>query len=311
MLERTQRILINEVGPRDGFQNYSIFIPTETKAKIVSKLIECGFNKLEITSFVSQEKVSQMRDAERLIELVQEKADISNTTLCALVPNLKGAERASQCGINDISVIISVSEMHNEKNTGMTIKESLNEIRKIREAFPELSMNFSVCTSFGCHFQGKIQKEDVVALINKLIEIRPDIITISDTVGHANPCQVDEMVTLLKKEFPETRIGLHFHDAFGMGLTNVLVAINRGFYEFDSSLGGMGGCPFSPGAMGNIVTEDLVMMLKTMGIECNTDIEKLKAAVKLLKESVQFPLKSHVADYFYSDNEYLVSRMRI
>jgi hydroxymethylglutaryl-CoA lyase len=274
---------IIEVGPRDGFQGLPEIIPTEIKIKLISRLIQCGFKKIEVTSFVSQKRVPQMADAEKVLSGLKEKGAHSGVKFLGLVANLKGASRAADTGIDGIRFVISVSEQHNLSNTGQTVKESLAQMIKIREAYPNLYMEVLLATSFGCSIQGSISHSAVLNLSKNILQYGIDKIGLSDTIGFANPLQVYKLLTSFREEFPSVSPILHFHDTAGMGLANVWTSMQLGFGEFDSSVGGLGGCQFAPGAAGNISSEGLNHMLLDMGITTNISQTELQQAVSMFK----------------------------
>jgi hydroxymethylglutaryl-CoA lyase len=273
------KIEINEVGPRDGFQNVPEYIPLETKKKIVEGLLEAGVKHMQITSFVSPKAIPQMKDAKELTEYFVARYPDADFT--ALVPNLRGAQAAREAGLKSVSYVVSLSESHNKANIRRTHEESLAELLKIREAYPELLVSLDLATTFGCPFEGRKTEADVLPFIKPYIEAGIKTVTLCDTIGVANPAQVRLIIKALRAEYPETRLGVHIHDTRNMGMVNTLAAIELGVNKAESTLGGLGGCPFAPGASGNLATEDLVFMLTEMGYELGIDIPKMTALAKL------------------------------
>ncbi|MBS7525135.1 hydroxymethylglutaryl-CoA lyase [Fusibacter paucivorans] len=285
---------IVEVCPRDGFQNLENFIPTSKKLEIIEGLIAAGFKKIQTTSFVHPKAVPQMRDAAEIAETVIPK--YPEVTFTALVPNLHGAEAAYKAGIREISYVISASESHNRENVRRTIAESFEALADIRKRFADLIIKIDIATAFGCPFEGDVPVEKVCEMIDKAIEIGVDDIYLADTIGVANPAQMGNVLDVVAAKYPSVAFGLHLHDTRGMGLANVVVALQKGFDTFESAAGGLGGCPFAPGAAGNIATEDLVNMLEQMGYETGIALEQLLKTVDVIKADVKSDLTGHLAN---------------
>ena len=276
-------IHIQEVIPRDGFQIEKNFVPTDEKIKLIDRLSECGLSKIEVTSFVSPKAVPNLRDAEEVVTSIKRNP---NLTYVALIPNVRGADRAIAAKIDEINLVMSASATHNRKNVNRTNEESLNGFKEIMEHIKgtNIKVNGSVATSFGCPFEGEISEDTVQHYIDTYLAMGMDSITLADTTGMANPVQVKRLVKKVMKQIGEVPLTLHFHNTRGMGLANVVAAIEAGATRFDASLGGIGGCPFAPGATGNICTEDLVHMLMEMEIETAVELDKLIDLSKGLPE---------------------------
>jgi hydroxymethylglutaryl-CoA lyase len=285
---------IIEVCPRDGFQNINEFIPTETKLKVIDGLVNSGFKKIQVTSFVHPKAVPQMKDAKEIAQTVIEK--YPNVDFTALVPNLFGAKAAYESGIKEISYVISASEAHNKENVRRTIEESFEGLAEIRNRFKDLTLKLDIATAFGCPFLGEVPVSQVLKMIGTALKIGVDYIFLADTIGVANPKQVGETLEAVKDKYPDRDFGLHLHDTRGMGLANVLVAIERGISTFESAAGGLGGCPFAPGAAGNIASEDLVNMLERMDISTGIDLNKLIDTTDFIKEKIKADLTGHLAN---------------
>ncbi|GAA0181059.1 hydroxymethylglutaryl-CoA lyase [Clostridium sediminicola] len=285
---------IIEVGPRDGFQNISKFIPTNIKLEVIDAIVNAGFKKIQVTSFVHPKAIPQMKDAREVVETVTKK--YNDIIFTALVPNLFGAKAAYECGIREISYVISASESHNKENVRRSIKESFEELNKIRLKYKDLRVKIDIATAFGCPFEGTVPVAKIVEMIKEAHEIGVDDIFLADTIGVANPKQVEEILEHLIEKFPNEKFGLHMHDTRGMGLANILVALQKGFTIFESSTGGLGGCPFAPGAAGNIASEDLVNILGQMGIETGVELNKLYDAINLIKKYIKPDLTSHMGN---------------
>ncbi len=268
-----ERIELYEVGPRDGFQNIAEYIPLETKAKIIEGLLDAGIRHVQLTSFVSPKAVPQMKDAQELTKLcMKNHPDID---FFALVPNLRGAATAWEIGIKWVSYVVSLSESHNRANINKSHEQSLTQLQEIVQNYPNLKICLDLSTSFGCPFEGKKTEEDVVPFLEPYVAAGIETLNLCDTIGIANPTQVRRTITAVKKEYPSLDLQIHIHDTRNMGMVNTLAAIELGVNKVQSTLGGLGGCPFAPGASGNLATEDLVFMLSEMGYPLDIDIKKL------------------------------------
>lgn len=273
-----QKINIIEVGPRDGFQNIIEYIPIEDKLHIIDGLLETGLNSIQITSFVSPKAIPQLRDANELALKCLEKHP--NADLFALVPNAKGAAAAVASGIKKVGNVISLSEAHNLANIKSTHEQSINNLLKIKEDFPDLNVCVDVATAFGCPFSGKPELDDLLSFVHKIYSLGFKEFNICDTIGIANPAQVRQTMYALFKNFANCSFQVHIHDTRNMGMVNTLAAIETGVTSVQTTLGGLGGCPFAPGASGNTATEDLVFMLNEMGYDTGVDFDKLLALAK-------------------------------
>lgn len=274
-----RKIEIVEVGPRDGFQNLCDYIPTEDKLRFIDGLAEAGIKHIQITSFVSPKAIPQMRDAAEVAK--ESLAKHPDLNLFALVPNLRGAQAAKEAGLKKVSNVISLSESHNKANIRRTHDESFTELDKILDSAGDMKVSIDVATAFGCPFEGKFPLNKLMDFLGRAHNKGIREFTLCDTTGMANPTQVREVVSAVKQAFPDTVFQAHIHDTRNMGMVNTLAAIEAGIDHVQSTLGGLGGCPFAPGASGNTATEDLVNMLNEMGFETGVDQEKL---VKLAKE---------------------------
>jgi hydroxymethylglutaryl-CoA lyase len=279
-----ERVRVTDITARDGFQNIKEWIPTEVKIEIMDALAAAGITKMEATSFVSPKAIPQMADAAEIVAHCREK--LPQVDLVALAPNLRGAENAARAGVSEISYVISASAAHNKANINRTHEESLNDLASIAGAFPELRVNLSMSTVFGCPFDGETPVKQVLWLLEEAIGRGARTVSLCDTIGVANPVQVHTVVGAVRKAFPDVPMALHLHDTHGMGLANTLAALQTGVDRFETAAGGLGGCPFAPGAAGNTSTEDMVNMLHRMGIATGIDLEKLLGAVAIVKEKV-------------------------
>ncbi len=281
-----QKLHINDVGVRDGFQIEKDFIATETKIALIDQLTATGLAKVEATSFVHPKFVPNMADAETVLKQILRRDGVEIT---AITPNIKGMERAVACHlsggkIDEMNLFMSASETHNRANVKRSTEQSLADfaIMVPMAKSAGIKLNGCVSTSFGCPFEGRVDEDRVMLFAEKYLALGFDGLTFADTTGMANPRQVERMMREAKRRFPDAAITLHFHNTRGMGLANVVAGINAGVDRYDASIAGLGGCPFAPGATGNICTEDLVNMLNDMGIDCGVDLDRLLAvAVKI------------------------------
>ncbi len=274
-----EEIEIFEVGPRDGLQNEREFIPTESKIEYVNKLTEAGCKKIEASSFVHPKWVPQLRDAAEVFEKIERKDGVVYN---ALIPNLKGLELAADSGLTEVVTIMSASESHNKNNINRSVAESLEETKKINEEAARRSIRVRsyIATSFGCPFEGDIAPEKVAEIALALEDYGSYEISLGDTTGMAQPLQVHALSALLLDKLEHATLAMHFHQSDGIEYANVLAALQAGVTVFDGAAGGLGGCPYAPGALGNIATEVLVEMLGRMGIVTGISQEKIKECAK-------------------------------
>ncbi len=291
-------ILISEVGPRDGLQSVKATLPTALKRQWICALADSGLREVEVGSFVSPKLLPQMADA---AELVAHARALPGLFVTALVPNLKGAEAAFNAGVQKITLPISVSEPHSLSNIRKTHDEVFNEVRAVvalrNERFPGVEIEAGLSTAFGCTIQGVVPEDDVLRMALLMAELGVDEVGLADTVGYANPVQVRRLFTRLRQALGGLAGSAHFHNTRGQGLANVIAALEAGVTTLDASQGGIGGCPYAPGASGNIVTEDLVWLLESMGLRTGVDIERLLAAREWLRQGLpDEPLYGFIAD---------------
>jgi hydroxymethylglutaryl-CoA lyase len=289
-----RQVQICEVGPRDGLQNAKQLMPTETKKAWISALAAAGLNEIEVGSFVPPKLIPAMADTG---DVVKHALTIPGLKVVALAPNVKGFERARAAGAHKITFPVSASHQHSVANVRMTPDQMVEEVRKaaqMREGKgPEIEG--AVSTAFGCTMQGNVPEDEVVRLAVALAEFCEGV-ALADTVGYANPAQVRRVFRRVKQEIGDKLEGAHFHNTRGLGLANALAAYEEGVRSFDSSMGGLGGCPFAPGASGNVITEDLVFMFESMGVATGIDFDRLLAARKIMHGGVpDEPLYGHMA----------------
>ena len=278
-------IKIVEVGPRDGLQNEKQYVPADQKVQFISDLKASGLNSIEVTSFVRADKIPQMKDAKEVFKsLAKERLDLG--TLIALVPNLKGLNEFLKLGGKNMAVFSSPSETFNKKNINSSVSESIEKITAVMKEGGKngVQVRGYISTAFSCPYEGKINRDVLAKLSETFLNLGAYEISLGDTIGKATPDEVYEVLTFLLKFVPKEKIAMHFHDTYGFALSNTLVALEMGIRNFDSSAGGLGGCPYAPGATGNMASEDIVCLCQKMEIETGVDLNKLiKASSRMLK----------------------------
>src|SRR3954466_2641803 len=284
-------VVICEVGPRDGLQNAKHLMPTAAKKDWIRALADAGLREIEVGSFVPPKLIPAMADTAEIVAFAR---SIRGLKVVALAPNLKGFQRAIESGAHKVTFPVSASLEHSLSNVPMTPEQMVEEVRKCAEyPHPGVEIEGAVSTAFGCTMQGVVPEDDVVRIAAALAEFC-DAVALADTVGYANPAQVKRVFARVKKEIGNKLEGAHFHDTRGLGIANALAAYEVGVRGFDSSMGGLGGCPFAPGASGNVITEDLVFMFESMGISTGIDLDALFKARELLARAIpQEPIYGH------------------
>jgi len=288
-----QRITISEVGPRDGLQIEKAFLPTERKIALIDALSTTGLDKIEITGFVHPKVVPQHADAERVAAGIRRRPGVR---YAAFIPNAKGAERAVAAGIDDLKVGMAASDTFNELNVRMTTAEGMRAVDEIASVVAGSASRLvgAIATAFGCPYEGAVSRERIHRMFEQLLAHGVPIIYLADTTGVANPERIRRTVEDLRTRWPQARIGLHLHNTRGIGIANALAGLYCGIADFESSIGGLGGCPFAPRAVGNICTEDFVHMAAEMGIETGIDLDALIATSQLAQEMLGRPLPGMV-----------------
>lgn len=286
-----KRVTVYEVGPRDGLQNEANLVPTEDKVAFVNALAKTGLSHIEITSFVSPKWIPQLADAREVAETVER---VDGVRMSALVPNRRGLDNALAAGVENVAVFISASETHNKRNVNKTIADTLRAFEEVVTPALDagLSVRAYVSAVFGCPYEGDVDPAKVLELCRTLLETGVYEISLGDTIGVANPKQVEEVLMLLAGEISRDKLAVHFHDTQGTALANCLAALASGITTVDSSVGGLGGCPYAPGASGNLATEDLVAMLHGMGIETGIDLDALVECSRMATSFVGHDLPS-------------------
>jgi hydroxymethylglutaryl-CoA lyase len=286
-----ERVTVYEVGPRDGLQNEARQVPTADKIRLIEALIAAGVSAIEITSFVSPKWIPQLADSSEVARGVGRRDGVR---FSALVPNRRGLDAALAAGMREIAVFMSASETHNKKNVNKTIADTLTAFADVvgpaRDAGVKVRAYLSTC--FGCPYEGDVDPARVVALTGDLMALGVYQVSVSDTIGVANPRQVEDVIGKVLAHHPIEAVAVHFHDTQGTALANCVAAMNLGITTIDSAVGGLGGCPYAPGASGNLATDDVVAMLHSMGIETGIDLDKLVDASRLAASFVGHELPS-------------------
>jgi hydroxymethylglutaryl-CoA lyase len=300
-----ERVTICEVGTRDGFQIEPDFIPTQQKVEVVDLLSAAGVPRIEVTSFVHPKVVPQLRDAEEVMARITRRP---GTRYAALVPNDKGAVRAIEAGVDAIHTVVSASESHNLANVNMTIAESLDKLGAVMQvaARAKLHVGCGISTSFGCPFEGDVPVAQLERVVARLVDMGARAIGLADTTGMANPRQVSQVLEHLMPRFPGVEWTLHTHDTRAMAIPNILAALEHGVTNIDASIGGLGGCPFAPGASGNVCSEDLVHCLHAMGVQTGIDLERLVGVSRRVQEIVGRTLPGQIVKAGPSTRKYPV-----
>jgi hydroxymethylglutaryl-CoA lyase len=288
-----QHVFIHEVVTRDGFQIEPRFVPTERKIELIDALSGTGVAKIEVTSFVSPKAVPNLRDAEDVMAGIRRNPAVRYV---ALIANAKGVERAVAARVDEVNLVVSVSETHNRANVRRSTAASFEGFAEILRALggTGIAVTGSLSTAFGCPFEGEQAGARVMEFVQRYVDLGVDAVTLADTTGMAHPRQVEALASDVRAQWPDLEVALHFHNTRGMGLANALAGLAAGVRRYEGCLGGLGGCPFAPGATGNICTEDLVHMLEAMGYGTGVDLDGLLAASRRLGEIVGHDLPGQV-----------------
>ena len=282
---------IMEVCPRDGWQNLPDYLPVLTKLRYVEAMLDAGVGYMQLTAFVNPKAVPQMKDAGELTRLVLER--YPGRKFCALIPNFQGARQAFECGLREVSCVMSVSESHNRANINRTHEESLAALADIRDKLPELTVIPALATAFGCPFEGEQSRQKVLDLAGRLVEMGFNALELADTIGVGDPVRVAGLFSALKMAFPEVTLMAHMHDTRNNGIANSFAALINGAEVIHTALGGLGGCPFAPGASGNTATEDLVWLLERGGFQTGLDYQKLLETAQAMKREIPGNYSGH------------------
>ncbi|MBD8596533.1 hydroxymethylglutaryl-CoA lyase [Pseudomonas sp. CFBP 8772] len=290
----SQRLIVQEVSPRDGLQIEPTWVDTADKIALIDQLSLAGFSRIEAGSFVSPKAIPALRDGDEVFRGIRRQPCV---TYVALIPNLRGAQRALDAGADELNLVMSASQTHNRANMRMGCEQSLAAFADVVSlaSGTGLSLNGSIATTFGCPFEGRIDEDRVLEIVDAYLALGMHGISLADTTGMANPRQVFALVQRVLSRVPASALTLHFHNTRGLGLSNVLAAYEAGARRFDASLGGLGGCPFAPGASGNICTEDLVNLCDEMGIETGIDLPHLLTLSRRLPALLGHEMPGQVA----------------
>jgi hydroxymethylglutaryl-CoA lyase len=288
-----ERVYMCEVGTRDGLQIESAFVPTEEKVALVDALSEAGLAKIEVTAFVSPKAIPALSDADEVLARIKRNPDVCYT---ALVPNVRGAQRAIDAHVDEMNLVMSASETHNLTNLRMTREQSFAALSAVIALANEarVAVNASLSVSFGCPMEGDVPEEGVLDWAARFVDLGVRGVSLCDTTGMAHPRQVWRMTAEFLRRFPDTELTLHFHNTRGMGLANILAGIDAGARRFDAAIGGLGGCPYAPGASGNVCSEEIVHALELMGYDTGVDLTKLIAASNRLPALVGHDVPSQI-----------------
>ncbi|MFB5195315.1 hydroxymethylglutaryl-CoA lyase [Neobacillus sp. KR4-4] len=287
-----KKVEIIEVGPRDGLQNEANFIPTEDKISLINALNKTGIKRMEATSFVHPTYVPQMKDAKEVLEGIVQAPYIQ---YMALVPNKRGFDRAIEQGVRAVSLVVGASNSFNLKNVKMTREESIRKLEDVilKAKAEDVFVRYNIATAFWCPFEGIMDSSLVLEIAKRIDRLGVDEIVFCDTIGRANPKQVYSLLKDMMEMQPAAMITAHFHDTYGLAQANIIAALQAGVTRFDASIGGLGGCPFAPGAAGNVATEDVVFMMNELGIETGIDLESLQSCLGLIRKISNRDLMSH------------------
>jgi hydroxymethylglutaryl-CoA lyase len=309
LVDAPKTVSVYEVGPRDGLQNELRTLSTPDKARLIDALVESGLRRIEVTSFVSPRWIPQLADAEKVLALVKRREGV---TFSALVPNLKGLERAHAAGLQEAAVFLSVTESHSKKNINKSVAEAIAAARDVAKAAHGHGMRVRgyLSTVWGCPYEGLTPVPKVLEVVKQLADLGLYQLSLGDTIGVGTPMHTAQLVTEVSKLVPLEQVALHLHDTRGTALANALVGLSMGITTFDSSIGGLGGCPYAPGAAGNLATEDLVYMLQGMGVQTGIDLGRLVAAGELAQELIGRKLSGKYLQAALGEREKQASRAR-
>jgi hydroxymethylglutaryl-CoA lyase len=284
-LASNKEVTITEVCPRDGFQSVSEWIPTEEKVRIINQLIDCGYKQIEVTSFVHPKAIPQLKDADEVMKRIKRSEHVK---LRALVPNTRGLERAIAAGVDKVKLMLSASDSHSISNANCKTLEAFERFEPLVELAEKSGMKVggSISVAFGCPYEGETPVERLVLICERYRSLGIKEVSLADTTGMANPIQIRNNVRELMKRFPDFTFSLHLHNTRGMAFANAVAGWEEGIVHFDSSAGGLGGCPYAPGASGNIASEDLIHGFEEMGIYTGVSLDKVLVAAKDVQQSL-------------------------
>jgi hydroxymethylglutaryl-CoA lyase len=305
-LKLPKRVTIKEVGPRDGLQNEKLHLPTKDKISWINSLSETGLSYIEVSSFVHPKWIPQLADATEVLRAIQMKQGV---TYAALVPNMRGLDRALATNVNEVSVFMSASDEHNRKNINKSIEETYPVLTEVvREAKSAgKTVRGYLSTVIGCPYEGQIAPAQVRLVADHLFSMGIDELSLGDTIGVGVPNQVEQLLEEMLQHFKPCNLAMHFHDTRGTALANIVKSLEMGITTFDSALGGLGGCPYAKGASGNVATEDLLYLLHEMGIETGVDFNAVMKSAQLIEGILGKKLNSHQMDILHADEKECLS----
>ncbi|WLD93708.1 hydroxymethylglutaryl-CoA lyase [Alkalihalobacillus sp. AL-G] len=276
-------VTITEVCPRDGFQSLPNSIDSIDKIKIINDIIDCGYKQIEVTSFVHPKAIPQLRDAEEVVTQISRK---NNVKLRALVPNLRGLERAINAGVDKVKLMLSATDSHSLSNANCKTVEAMDGFVPLveRAEDSQVAVSGSISVAFGCPYEGLVPVDRLLMICEKYLELGINDLSLADTTGMGNPFQVQKVIGALRREFPEMRFSMHLHNTRGMAFANAVAGLEVGVTDFDSSVAGLGGCPYAPNASGNIASEDLIHGFEEMGIKTGIDLDKVISVARSLEQ---------------------------
>lgn len=282
-MSETKRVAIAEVCPRDGFQSIDKIISTDEKVNIINQLMDCGYQQIEVTSFVHPKAIPQLSDADEVLKKIKRPEGVK---LRALIPNLRGLERAVAAGVDKVKLMLSATDSHSLSNANCMTEEALRKFEPLVEEAEKQAMYISgsISVAFGCPFEGHVPLERLEMICQKYAELGINEVSLADTTGMANPVKIKTVVRHLKERFPQFSFSLHLHNTRGMAFANAVAGFEEGVVDFDSSAAGLGGCPYAPGASGNIASEDLIHGFEEMGIETGVSVDKVLEVARYLEE---------------------------
>lgn len=282
-MNNSDTVTITEVCPRDGFQSVKEFIPTDVKVELINHLMRCGYKQIEVTSFVHPKAIPQLKDADEVLQKIDRRPGVQ---LRALIPNLRGLERAIQAGVDKVKLMLSASDSHSLSNANAPVKEALERFYPLMDVAAKNNINVSgsISVAFGCPYEGEVPVERLIWICEQYREMGICEVSLADTTGMANPMKIKTVVRQLKQAFPQFAFSLHLHNTRGMAFANAVAGLEEGITHFDSSVAGLGGCPYAPGASGNIASEDLIHGFEEMGIKTAVNLDEVLNVARRLKK---------------------------
>ncbi|MFB1077177.1 hydroxymethylglutaryl-CoA lyase [Photobacterium damselae] len=294
VIQQNQQIIIGDVFPRDGIQNLDQLITTEEKKLFIKSLVDIGIKDIEVTSFVNPKLMHQFYDAKEIADFALNLAQGQDILISALAPNYIGAKNLYDSGLRNMNYVVSVSEAHNLKNINRTVKKSIDDLKSIKDQLPDLNIRLTLATVFGCPFTGYVPTELTINVLNQAHELGIVEVTLCDTIGVANPYQVRTILNDIMSMTDNFEFSMHMHNTHGMALASIYQGILSGIKRFETAIGGLGGCPFAPGAAGNVATEDVINMIHRMGFNTGINLEELLTILQKINATIPNKINSHL-----------------